>query len=152
MGQRVTEKTVFIASDHAAFVAKEQLIALLPYPIVNLGPFDSSPCDYPDWAIKLVTAVLARAEHCGILLCGSGIGMSMVANRFAQIRAALCRSDEDARLAKEHNNANILCLGARVSRVEEMVSMVTTWQNAEFAGGRHEGRIGKFNFLGAKSC
>ena len=150
MTGEINAQPIFIASDHAAFAAKEQLLAQSPWQLINLGPFTNTSCDYPDFALLVVKAVLSHPGSLGILLCGSGIGMSMAANRFADIRAAVCRSEEDARLAKEHNNANILCLGARVSSIAELIGMTNIWLHTTFASGRHAKRIEKYNWLGEK--
>ena len=143
---------LFIASDHAGFEAKERLKASLPdYRLTDLGTDGSKRVDYPLFAIKLVHRVLETNGQ-GILLCGSGIGVSMVANRYGGIRAARVCSVEDARLAKEHNNANILCMGSRLCKPKEMASMAKAWIGAIFEGGRHRERIEMFNSKGEKPC
>jgi ribose 5-phosphate isomerase B len=143
-----TKKILFLGSDHAAFEEKAALILLLSnnFDVRDLGTHTKESCAYPTYAKSVAIAVLANQEECcaGILLCGSGLGVSMVANRYPGIRAARCLSVEDARLAKEHNDANILCFGSRVSKVQEMLSMIQTWSNAKFAQGRHAERIALF--------
>ncbi|MBT6325272.1 MAG: ribose 5-phosphate isomerase B [Bdellovibrionales bacterium] len=143
---------VFIASDHAAFECKNELIDHLinqGHKVKDLGPFNSERCNYPDYA-KYVAEAVSKNDTKGILLCGSGIGVSIVANRFAGIRAALCRSSEDAKLSREHNDSNIICFGARVSTLEAIKEMTDTWLATEFSQGRHSERIELFNNLGEK--
>ncbi len=143
---------VFIASDHAAFECKNQLIDHLishGHKVKDLGPFNSERCNYPDYA-KYVAEAVSKNDTKGILLCGSGIGVSIVANRFAGVRAALCRSSEDAKLSREHNDSNIICFGARVSTLEAIKEMTDTWFATEFSQGRHSERIELFNNLGEK--
>lgn len=143
---------VFIASDHAAFECKNQLIDHLTshgHIVEDLGPFNSERCNYPDYA-KCVAEAVVKNNTKGILLCGSGIGVSIVANRFSKIRAALCRSSEDAKLSREHNDSNIICFGARVSTLESIKEMTDIWFTTEFSQGRHSERIELFNNLGEK--
>lgn len=143
---------IFIGSDHAAFDAKSELVDYLRnknFEVVDLGPDSSERCNYPDFATSVAKKVVLE-KSMGILLCGSGIGVSMVANRYAGIRAALCRTVEEAKLSREHNDSNILCFGARISSMEEMKRMVDVWPETEFGGGRHEERIALFNDLGEK--
>nr|MBP9675057.1 RpiB/LacA/LacB family sugar-phosphate isomerase [Bacteriovoracaceae bacterium] len=112
---------IFIACDHAAFEAKEALKVFFmreKLQVVDLGTNSNESVHYPHFAIKLSHEVLKHPDYCGILLCGTGIGVSIVANKFKGIRAALCRSVEDAKLSREHNNANVLCLGARSNSIE----------------------------------
>ncbi|MBT3234874.1 MAG: ribose 5-phosphate isomerase B [Bdellovibrionales bacterium] len=144
---------LFLASDHAAFAAKEQLKSQLSKKglvVRDLGPQSDGRCDYPNFAIKLARKIQANSQALGVLLCGSGVGVSMAANRFAGVRAALCRTTEEAVLAKEHNNANVLCLGGRVSASEEIMQMVEAWLQAEFQGERHTVRVALFDQLGEK--
>ncbi|MBF0314778.1 MAG: RpiB/LacA/LacB family sugar-phosphate isomerase [Oligoflexia bacterium] len=150
---------VFLASDHSGVQYKSDLIAHWKqhFPndeIVDIGPHqEMQSTDYSDWALTLCRDfITARASGnsytLGVLICGSGIGMSMVANRFSGIRAALCRSEEDARLSREHNDANVLCLGARFTTIELAKQMVQTWRLTVFAEGRHRVRIDKFSSMG----
>lgn len=143
----------FLGCDHAAFEGKEKLKSWLKEQGVELhdmGTSSDERCDYPVYAKAVAAKVLESQDHRGILLCGSGIGVSMVANRFQGLRAALCRSVEDATLSRQHNDANILCLGARVSSQKEMEEIVLAWMHASFEEGRHQGRIDQFNSLGEK--
>ncbi|MBT7610427.1 MAG: ribose 5-phosphate isomerase B [Bacteriovoracaceae bacterium] len=140
---------IAIGCDHAAFEEKEQILTWLKdsYEVSDCGTFTNERCDYPDFA-KAVAAQVTTESILGILICGSGIGISMAANRYAGIRAALCRSVNEAELSKQHNNANVLCLGARITAVEEMKKIISAWFSAGFEEGRHTGRVAKFNDLG----
>ena len=143
---------IVIGSDHAAFETKEfvkKLLESLHFEVVDVGTHSADRCDYPDYASALSKVVLEQQIK-GILLCGSGIGVSIVANRYKGIRAALCRSPYDAEMAKKHNNANVLCLGARTNTEKEITLIINSWLNSEFEGGRHEERLKKFEELGVK--
>lgn len=140
---------IFLASDHAAFNEKQELVSYLKgkYEVVDLGTHTAESTHYPDWAIKLVEQV--RAEKAvGILLCGSGIGVCMTANRFADIRAALCRDEDDAKMSRLHNNANVLCLSGRKTPIELIKKITDTFLTTSFEGGRHQTRVDLFNNLG----
>lgn len=143
---------IFIASDHAAYKCKQALISELAthYEVVDLGTNSEESAAYPIYAKKLSAEVMKDAQAKGILLCGSGIGVSMVANRFAGIRAALCRDTNDALLSRQHNDANVLCLGGRSSSMESINEIVKVWLQTKFEGGRHQERINLFNNLGEK--
>jgi ribose 5-phosphate isomerase B len=140
---------LFIASDHAAFEQKEALREFLSeeHEIVDLGTYSPDSTHYPDWARKLVEEV-RRENTLGILLCGSGIGVSMVANRYKGIRAALCRDEDDAQMSRLHNNANVLCLSGRKTPIEALKKISQVFLTTEFEGGRHQIRIDQFNDLG----
>jgi ribose 5-phosphate isomerase B len=140
---------IFIASDHAAFTEKQALVEYLRtrFEVIDLGTHSAESTHYPEWAKKLVENVLN--EHVpGILLCGSGIGVSMTANRFKGIRAALCRDEDDAKMTRAHNDANVLCLAGRKSSVEQMKKMVDVFLATPFEGGRHKARLDLFDQLG----
>lgn len=140
---------IYLASDHAAFNEKNLLIEFLQskYEVIDLGTYSLESTNYPEWAKKLVEKV--REEKVpGILLCGSGIGVSMVANRYHDIRAALCRDSDDAKMARLHNNANVLCLSGRKTPIDELKKISETFLNTDFEGGRHQARIDQFNNLG----
>lgn len=148
------EKTMklFIATDHGALEAKNHLVKFLNelgHEVEDLGTHSTESCHYPEYASKLAREVVQQ-EGRGVLLCGSGIGVSVVANKYAGITAALCRSIDDARLSREHNNSNVICFGGRVSSNEEMEAMLKTWLETEFEGGRHEIRTNMFAELGTK--
>lgn len=140
---------ISLGCDHAAFEEKEQLMAWLKerFDVSDCGTHSADRCDYPDYA-KVVAEEVVKENHPGILICGSGIGISMAANRYAGIRAALCRTPKEAELSRQHNDANVLCLGARISTLDEMKAMCDAWFEAKFEEGRHVGRIAKFNDLG----
>lgn len=140
---------VYLASDHAAFDEKNALAEYLKknYEVVDLGTHSKDSTNYPEWSKKLVEKVLSD-KTMGILLCGSGIGVSMSANRFRGIRAALCRDEDDAKMSRLHNNANVLCLAGRKTSIEEMKKMADVFLTTAFEGGRHQTRIDQFNDLG----
>lgn len=136
-------KSFYIASDHAGYALKSYLIESLStqFTIHDLGTDGEDSVDYPDYAKKLCDKM--DDNHFGVLICGSGIGMSISANRFAGIRAALCFNDEHVRLSRGHNNANVLVLGARLLEKEQALQMVKEFYTTEFEGGRHLNRVKK---------
>ncbi len=139
--------TVHIASDHAGFSLKETLRSLLEskgYTVVDHGTSTEESCDYPLFAHALCAAVAADASL-GILVCGTGIGMSMAANRHRDIRAALCTTELHAVMSRRHNNANVLCLGSRMTGVELAKAIVLAFLAAPFDGGRHARRTSLLN-------
>jgi ribose 5-phosphate isomerase B len=141
---------IIIGCDHAAFPAKEELAAFtreLGHEVIDKGTHSTDSCDYGDYAHAVADTVARGAGDFGILVCGTGIGMSLVANRVKGIRAALCHNILTARLSRSHNNANVLCMGARVLGGDLMKEMVREFLNTEFEGGRHARRIGKINEL-----
>ena len=140
---------LFIASDHAAYNEKQVLVEYLQktHDIVDLGTHSLESTNYPDWTKKLVENVL-KEKTFGILLCGSGIGVCMVANRYAGIRAALCRDEDDAKMTRQHNNANVLCMSGRKSNVELLKRMIDVFLATPFEGGRHQTRVDQFDSLG----
>lgn len=143
---------IVIGCDHAAFEEKEELKQYLEskgFEIDDVGTHSSERCNYPDYAIALCKKVQS-SEIKGILLCGSGIGVSMTANKFSGIRAALCRSRKDAELSREHNDANVLCIGARINTMDQIKEVTDTWLTTDFAGGRHSERVALFSELGEK--
>ncbi|MBD3841155.1 MAG: ribose 5-phosphate isomerase B [Campylobacterales bacterium] len=141
----------FIGSDHAgvdfkAFVKK--LFENKGHEVIDMGPSNKDRVDYPDFAAKVCEQVLSNDGTKGILICGSGIGMSIAANKFDGIRAALCHNEYSAAMARQHNDANILCLGERVSGLGMVEAIVEAWLSNSFEGGRHEERVKKINALG----
>lgn len=139
-------KIVAIASDHAGFELKESLkgtIESLGYKVMDLGTKNSDSVDYPDYGYKLATAVSKGEAEFGIAICGSGVGISIAANRKPKVRAALCESVKVAQLARQHNNANVLALGARIISEETAKECVKTFLSTDFEGGRHENRVKK---------
>ena len=143
---------ICLGCDHAGYDAKRELVrrlGQLKHSVIDLGCDDSNSCHYPDYALKVARHVQREGGR-GILLCGSGIGVSMAANRFAHIRAALCRSVEEARLSRQHNDANVLCMGSRINSAEEIWGMTVAWLEEVFEGGRHSDRIELFDSLGTE--
>lgn len=135
-------RKVFLACDHAAFETKEFVKTILDtYEVVDLGTHSNESVHYPDYGKKIANAVLEDKGSVGIALCGSGIGISIQVNRFKGIRGALCRSTEDAKMSRLHNDSNILCLGARFNNNDEIKAIVQTWLATEFEGGRHQTRV-----------
>ena len=140
----------YIGADHAGIDIKayvKELFENRGHEVVDLGPYDKERVDYPDFAAKVCEAVLKNEDTKGILICGSGIGMSMAANKFDGIRAALCHNEYSAKMAREHNDANVLCLGERVSGYGMIEAIVDAWNDNSFEGGRHAGRVEKINAL-----
>ncbi|WP_257927751.1 ribose 5-phosphate isomerase B [Campylobacter lari] len=135
---------IYIASDHAGFVLKQEIINFLQEKSINfedLGPFSEDRCDYPDYAHLLSSKI--DENSFGILVCGSGIGMSIAANRHKNIRCALCNEPLSAKLSREHNDANVLALGARLLGVDMAFEIISNFINTSFSGGRHCVRINK---------
>ena len=137
---------IAIGSDHAGFRYKEEIKAHLQdkgFEVLDFGTDSETPVDYPDF-IRPTALCVARGEaSCGIVLGGSGNGEAMVANKVRGIRCALCWNEDSARLAKEHNNANVISIGERMVSRDEAITMVDTWMKAQFGGGRHQRRIDK---------
>ena len=141
-----TMARIIIGSDHAGFLLKEaikQYLADKGYAITDVGTDSTEPVDYPDFAAKVANRVSAGGFDRGILVCGSGAGMTIVANKFPHIRAALCLDVETARLSRLHNDTNILVLAGRRTDTESAKSITQMWLNTEFEGGRHQRRIDK---------
>ena len=137
---------VALGGDHAGFSYKAQLIAFLEkegIPVLDLGPFSDASVDYPDFAHPVAQAVEEGKASCGVLICGSGNGVAITANKHASIRAALCWEKELAQLARSHNNANVLCMPARFVSVEAAIEMLRIFLETPFEGGRHENRVQK---------
>ena len=140
---------VLIASDHAGFKLKQILIEELQGEIKfeDLGTFSENSVDYPDYAKKLSKKIDLKNDLVGVLICGSGIGMSMVANRFKNVRAALCMNNKMSILARQHNNANILVLGSRLISEQEAIKCLLVFLKTNYEGGRHQARLDKFNLV-----
>jgi ribose 5-phosphate isomerase B len=137
---------IAIASDHAGFAEKERLKPLLTelgLQFEDLGTTSEQSVDYPDYARKVGDEVAAGRAEQGVLVCGSGTGMAIAANKVPGVRAALAWNEETARLAREHNDANVLALGARTTPAEELPKIVRAWFAAKFDQGRHERRVNK---------
>jgi len=140
----------YIATDHAGVDLKDYTVELLKdkgHEVIDLGPFSKERVDYPDYAIKVSKAVLEDSASQGILICGSGIGMSMAANRYTGIRAALCHDAYTATVARGHNDANVLCFGERIIGKGVAESILDAWIDAGFDGGRHTGRVAKIEAI-----
>ncbi|MDW8191124.1 MAG: ribose 5-phosphate isomerase B [Pseudobdellovibrionaceae bacterium] len=156
MGSQNTNTNVFssivIGCDHAGLSLKQELIHYLKkksLPIVDVGTSSSDPVDYPDFAYQLAQKLKDHSESLGILICGTGQGMAMAANRFSHIRAAVVWNEESARLARAHNNANVLCLGGRLWSVEQAIQFFDIFLSTPFEGGRHFPRIQKLGKEGS---
>ena len=137
---------IVVASDHRGFHVKARILAQvteLGHEIVDLGPFTSEIVDYPDFGSKASRAVSDGQADRAILICGSGIGMSIVANKFPGVRAALCHDELTAEMSRRHNDANVLCLSADLLVERLTLRMIEIWLETAFEGGRHARRIGK---------
>ena len=137
---------MYIATDHAAFCIKDdvkKILSDLGYEVVDLGPTNDERVDYPDFAHKLCEEVLKDSGSHGVLICGTGIGMSLSANKHVGIRAALCHDAYTASMARMHNDANILCFGQRVVGLGTIESICEAWEKTSFEGGRHAQRVEK---------
>ena len=135
-----------MASDHAGFVLKEIIKNKLTkekIKVIDLGPKTNMSVDYPDYAKKVARNVSSKKTNMGILVCGSGTGMAMSANKFRKIRAAVCYNLVSTRLSRTHNNANILALGSRLTKKKEAIKLVNIFLSTKFEGGRHLRRIKK---------
>ncbi len=135
---------IAIGNDHAAtdlkFIIKEYVEGM-GHEVINFGTDDNESCDYPAYGKKVGEAVVNGEADCGILICGTGVGISIAANKVKGVRAAVCSDVATAHLVKEHNNANIIAFGARIVGVELAKDIVKTYLEAEFEGGRHQRRI-----------
>ena len=139
---------IALASDHAGYAEKEQLKPLLKelgVDFEDLGTTSEASVDYPDFARKVAEKVSDGAFDQGLLVCGSGTGMAIAANKVPGVRAAVAWNEDIARLAREHNDANVLSIGARVTSAEEISKIVRAWFHASFEGGRHARRVEKIN-------
>ncbi|HEX6959687.1 MAG TPA: ribose 5-phosphate isomerase B [Ferrovibrio sp.] len=142
----MTKPTVALAADHAGFELKDLLrdeLKSAGYPILDLGTNSSQSVDYPDFGRKLAEAVANGEAALGVVVCGTGIGISIAANRVPGCRAALCHDTTTARLARQHNDANVLALGARTTGVETAKDCLKTFLETAFEGGRHARRVAK---------
>lgn len=136
--------TLAIASDHAGFHLKSFLLShLVEYEVIDLGTYSDESTDYPDYGHKLADAVVEGKAHYGIAICGSGNGINMTVNKHLGIRGALCWNTEIAKLARQHNDANVLSLPARFISHEQALDIVSVFLNTSFEGGRHQRRIDK---------
>jgi ribose 5-phosphate isomerase B len=140
------ETPIAIGADHGGEALKQQLVAVLRaagHTVTDMGTHGSASVDYPDFAHPVCAAVEAGEARFGVLVCGSGIGMCISANRHAGIRAAVLHHSTDARLTRAHNNANVACFGARLTGVELAEEALRVFLTTEYEGGRHDRRLGK---------
>ena len=147
------KETIVLGSDHAGFKLKEYVKGILlkkKYKIEDLGPYDESRVDYPDYAEKVALKVAKQKNRKGILSCATGIGISISANKIPGIRAALVNTPFDAKMAREHNDANILVIGGRPFNKNKVKRILNVWLKTKFAGGRHKKRVNKIIKLDKK--
>lgn len=143
---KVLFKKICIASDHAGFKLKESIKDFLVnknISIIDLGPLNEDSVDYPDFAKKVSQRLKNKRSDVGILVCGSGTGMAISANKVKGIRAAVCYNPNSTRLSRMHNNANIITLGSRLTKKKKALHLVTTFLQTKFEGGRHLRRVKK---------
>lgn len=146
---------IAIGSDHGGFQLKQEIIRLFESRTLeyeDYGSFDTACVDYPDYALAVAEAVASENCRFGIICCGTGIGVSIVANKVPGVRAAVCHEPFTARLCREHNDANILTLGERVTGNGLALEIVNAFLNAKFAGGRHAARVEKIRQIEQKYC
>jgi ribose 5-phosphate isomerase B len=149
----MTAEKIIIAADHGGYSLKEALkthLKEMGFAVTDAGTDSDQAADYPDFGGKAAGAVSAGLFPRGILICGSGVGMSIVANRFPGVRAALCLDEETARLSRMHNDANILVLAGRKTDPETALRIVRVWLTTHFEGGRHQRRLDKINGMELK--
>lgn len=133
-----------IGNDHAALEMKNQVMEYLEekgYEVINYGTNTPESCNYPEFGEKVGRAVVSGEVDCGILICGTGVGISLAANKVKGVRAVVCSEPYSAKLSKQHNNTNILAFGARVVGIELAKMIINEWLGAEFEGGRHQTRV-----------
>lgn len=141
-------KNIAIGCDHAGLNLKKTILDFLissGYKVNDFGTNNTDSVDYPDYAQAVAKSIIDKTSSIGILICGTGIGISIAANRFKEIRAANCHNVETAKLSRQHNNANVLALGARIIDEKTALDCVKTFLKTEFEGGRHQKRIDKFS-------
>ena len=139
---------ICIASDHAGYELKEKIkdyLIMKDIPVIDLGPLSANTVDYPDYAKKLAKRVFLKKSDAGILVCGSGTGMAITANKFRGIRAAQCYNKKSTILSRQHNDANIICIGSRMTNKKNALNFINYFFNTKFEGGRHQKRVNKIN-------
>lgn len=144
----MAEKKIIVGCDHAGFELKSRLMAYLKeqgYDVVDVGCYTRESTDYPQVAYKLAQQMKEDGIEKGILCCGSGVGVSIAANRFPHIRAVLAQDETVAKLSRQHNNSNVLCMGERVTLPEIALKILKAWLSTEFEGGRHENRVNQLS-------
>lgn len=143
-----THEKIAIASDHAGVDLKALVAKTLRdwgYDVVDLGTNSTDSVDYPDYAAAMAQELKTGDAKRGVLICGTGIGISIAANRFSHVRAALCHNETTARLAREHNDANVLAMGARIISEDTAIACLKAFLETKFAGGRHKRRVDKMS-------
>ncbi len=141
---------ILVGADHAAFELKEQIkpyLTALGYEVLDVGAFSVDSTDYPVYASKVAQSILAGDAKEGILMCGTGVGMSIAANKYRGIRAAAVSDVYSAQASKEHNNANILCFGARVVDYAQATRLIDAWRQAQYQGDRHNQRLAQITSI-----
>ena len=138
-------ENIFIASDHAGFDLKKQILNTVKENLIDLGANTEESVDYPDYAKKLVSKIRTTENSKGILICGSGIGMSIAANRDRNIRAGIAFEPEIAKLMREHNDANVLVLPGKFMNIQDVLKCIENFLTTNFAGGRHQNRVEKLS-------
>jgi ribose 5-phosphate isomerase B len=148
------QERIGVGSDHAGFRLKESVRRWLvehSYSVLDLGTYNEEACDYPDFAIALAEVMGAGEIDRGILICGTGVGMSIVANKFSHLRAAVCHDPTTARYSRAHNDANVLTMGSRITGEMVALDIVNAWLHTPFEGGRHSRRLEKIDRLASPS-
>ena len=143
---RTSFKKICIASDHAGFNLKNQILDFLikrNISVIDLGPYKDNSVDYPDFAKKVSRRVISKKSDIGILVCGSGTGMAISANKIKGIRAAVCYNSRSTRLSRQHNNANIITMGSRLISKKDAFKFISIFLETKFEGGRHLRRVNK---------
>ena len=146
---------IMIGSDHRGFRCKQELtqqLVALGHTVQDVGCDSEESCDYPDFAEAVACAVADGRADRGVLVCGTGIGMSITANKVPGVRAALCLDEVTAEISRKHNNANVLCLAGDIANRHTIGRMAEVWLATEFDGGRHERRLGKVREVELKGC
>ena len=146
MFKKILFSRICIASDHAGFDLKERIKHFLinkNIPVIDLGPLTKNSVDYPDYAKKVAMRLVLKKSDAGILVCGSGTGMAITANKFKGIRAAQCYNKKSTILSRRHNNANIVCLGSRMLKKKDALIFVSSFLRTKFEAGRHQKRVNK---------
>ena len=136
---------IYIASDHAGFELKKQIVESIKDNLIDLGADSENSVDYPDYAKKLVSKINTTENSKGILICGSGVGMSIASNRDKNIRAGLAFKPEIAKLIREHNDANVLVLPGKFMNIQEALKCIVNFLTTKFEGGRHKNRVSKLS-------
>lgn len=146
---------IAIGADHAGFAAKEEIktvIKALGHTVEDKGTTGEASVDYPDFAEKVARSVAAGEADKGVLICGTGIGMSIAANKVQGVRAAVVSDEKTAALSRQHNDANVFCAGSRITPVVKIAESLKVWLQTPFEGGRHVNRVGKISAIEKKPC